>query len=58
MLKLAIVVLQHDRKLSSKGKSSLLCKLAYSQSSGKMCQVFQHNSHQNRELIMLKIMLA
>jgi len=53
MLKLAIVVLQHDRKLSSKGKSSLLCKLAYSQSSGKMCQVFQHMLLCQKVLIML-----
>jgi len=37
----------------------LTCNLAYySHSSGKMCLLFQHNSHQNREPIMLKIMLA
>ena len=37
----------------------LTCNLAYySHSSGKMCLLFQYNSHQNREPIMLKIMLA
>ena len=37
----------------------LIYNLAYySHSRGKMCLLFQHNSHQNREPIMLKIMLA
>jgi len=37
----------------------LTCNLAYySHSSAKMCLLFQHNSYQNREPIMLKIMLA
>jgi len=37
----------------------LICNLAYcSHPSGKMCLLFQHNSHQNREPIMLKTMLA